>query len=187
MRARGFADATLGPPDSDPDRASFPRLAAAAGRLLAERQGPRVAVLELGGWDTHALQANRIVGPLRSLDAGIGQLRAALGAGWQQTAVLVVTEFGRTARMNGNFGTDHGTGGVAFLLGGAIAGGRVVADWPGLGPDALFENRDLRPTADLRAIAKALLRDHLRLPERAVAQAFPGSEAAAPMRGLVRA
>jgi uncharacterized protein (DUF1501 family) len=100
--------------------------------------------------------------------------------------VLVITEFGRTARVNGNVGTDHGTGGVAFLLGGGVAGGRVVADWPGLSPDKLFENRDLQPTADLRSLAKGLLRDHLRLPERAVAAAFPGSEAAAPIRGLLR-
>lgn len=186
MRARGFAAGALGAPSSDPDRGSFPRLAQAAGRLLAERAGPRVAALELGGWDTHAAQINRIQGPIRALDAGLAQLKAALGEHWARTAVLVITEFGRTARVNGNVGTDHGTGGVAFLLGGAVAGGRVVADWPGLKPDRLFENRDLQPTADLRAIAKALLRDHLRLGERAVAAAFPGSEAVAPMRGLLR-
>jgi uncharacterized protein (DUF1501 family) len=89
--------------------------------------------------------------------------------------------------VNGALGTDHGTGGVAFLLGGAVAGGRVAADWPGLARDTLFEDRDLQPTTDLRAIAKALLRDHLRLPDHAVAQAFPGSDAVAPMRGLIGA
>jgi len=125
--------------------------------------------------------------PLRALDDGIGQLRTALGGAWAQTTVLVVTEFGRTARANGNVGTDHGTGTVAFVLGGAVAGGKVQADWPGLGPDALFENRDLRPTRDLRTVAKGLLRDHLRLPETAVAQAFPDSGQAPAMRGLVRA
>ena len=187
MRARGFAEHALAGSGAEPDSAGFPRLAAAAGRLLAERDGPRVAALEIGGWDTHAAQTNRILGPLRALDAGIGRLQEALGQSWAQTAVLVVTEFGRAARANGNNGTDHGTGGVAFLLGGAVAGGRVVADWPGLAPDRLFENRDLRPTADLRAIAKALLRGHLRLPDRAVADAFPGSEAVSPMRGLLRA
>ncbi|HEV7263650.1 MAG TPA: DUF1501 domain-containing protein [Falsiroseomonas sp.] len=186
MRARGFAASALGSGDTDPQRASFPRLAAAAGRLLAERGGPRVAALELGGWDTHALQETRILGPMRALDAGLVALREALGAAWAQTAVLVITEFGRTARANGNRGTDHGTGSVAFLLGGAVAGGRVVADWPSLGADALLENRDLRPTADLRAVAKALLRDHLRLETRAVAQAFPGSDGVAPMRGLLQ-
>jgi uncharacterized protein (DUF1501 family) len=187
MRARGFATGTLGATNTDPDRASFPRLAQAAGRLLAERGGPRIAALEIGGWDTHAAQVNRILGPVRALDAGLAHLKAALGEHWAQTAVLVITEFGRTARVNGNIGTDHGTGGVAFLLGGAVAGGRVVADWPGLRQDRLFENRDLQPTADLRAVAKALLRDHLRLNERAVAAAFPGSDSVVPMRGLLRA
>ncbi|NGM18599.1 DUF1501 domain-containing protein [Roseomonas stagni] len=187
MRARGFAMQTLGAPSNEPDRGSFPRLAAAAGRLLAERGGPRVAALELGGWDTHAGQAGRIMGPLRALDEGLGQLKASLGDHWARTAVLVVTEFGRTARVNGNSGTDHGTGGVAFLLGGAVAGGRVIADWPGLAPGQLFENRDLQPTRDLRTIAKGLLRDHLRLPEAAVAQAFPDSREAPPMAGLIRA
>jgi len=186
MRARGFATQALGAPVNEPNRGSFPRLAAAAGRLLAEAEGPRVAALEIGGWDTHAQQAGRVLGPLRALDAGLGELKAALGAHWVRTAVLVVTEFGRTARMNGNQGTDHGTGGVAFVLGGGVAGGRVVADWPGLGAEALLENRDLRPTQDLRALAKGLLRDHLRLPERAVAEAFPGSAAVAPLRGVLR-
>jgi heat shock protein HtpX len=172
---------------NDRERGSFPRLAAAAGRLLAEAGGPRVAVLDLGGWDTHAQQLGRIEGPLRALDAGLAGLAASLGPHWARTAVLVVTEFGRTARVNGALGTDHGTGGVAFLLGGAVAGGRVAGDWPGLARDKLFEDRDLQPTTDLRAIAKALLRDHLRLPDRAVAQAFPGSDAVAPMRGLLRA
>lgn len=187
MRSRGFTTGALGEPTNDPERGSFPRLAQVAGRLMSERNGPRVAALEVGGWDTHAQQAPRIQGPIRALDAGLQELRAALGENWARTAVLVVTEFGRTARVNGNAGTDHGTGGVAFLLGGAVAGGRVVADWPGVGQGRLFENRDLAATTDLRAVAKALLRDHLRLPERAVAAAFPGSDSVAPMRGLVRA
>lgn len=187
MRARGFATQTLGAPQPDAERFSFPRLAGAAARLLAEANGPRVAALEIGGWDTHAAQAGRIQGPLRALDAGLAALKTGLGPHWARTAVLVVTEFGRTARMNGNQGTDHGTAGVAFLAGGAVAGGRVLADWPGLGGNSLLENRDLRPTADLRSLAKGLLRDHLRLPERAVAQAFPDSRDAAPLSGVLRA
>jgi len=187
MRSRGMADEVLGNAGGAPNEGGFARLAAAAGRLLAERDGPRVAALEIGGWDTHAVQNFRIIAPLRALDAGLLQLRQALGPHWSQTAVLVVTEFGRTARVNGNLGTDHGTGTVAFLLGGAVAGGRVAGDFPGLSGDALFENRDLRPTSDLRSIAKALLRDHLRQAPRAVAQAFPDSDAAPPMRGLLRA
>ncbi|MBX6744299.1 MAG: DUF1501 domain-containing protein, partial [Acetobacteraceae bacterium] len=143
--------------------------------------------MELGGWDTHAAQPQRLVPMLRTLDEGLAALKEGLGSAWPQTAVLVVTEFGRTARVNGNTGTDHGTGGAAFLLGGAVAGGRVIADWPGLGEGRLLEDRDLMPTLDLRRIAKGLLRDHLRLPEAAVARAFPDSADAPALAGLVRA
>jgi len=158
-----------------------------AGRLLSAPGGPRVAALELGGWDTHAFQPARLPPVLRQLDHGLGLLRATLGPAWSRTAVLVATEFGRTAAINGTQGTDHGTGGVAFLLGGAVTGGRVIADWPGLAPGQLFERRDLAATRDLRAIAKALLRDHLRLPPGPVLAAFPESGAVAPEGGLIRA
>jgi uncharacterized protein (DUF1501 family) len=187
LRGRGFVAQTLGTSNTDRDRAGFPALAAAAGRLLSEPGGPRVAALELGGWDTHVQQAGRILGPVRALDAGLGRLRDALGTEWARTAVLVVTEFGRTARVNGSMGTDHGTGGIALLAGGAVQGGRVIADWPGLAEHQLFENRDLQATQDLRSVAKGLLRDHLHLPEAAVAQAFPGSAEAPAMAGLIRA
>jgi len=188
MRARGFAAQTLGAPSTEErQRRAFPRLAAAAGRLLAAADGPRVAAMELGGWDTHAAQPQRLAPALHALDDGIAALREELGPAWARTAVLVITEFGRTARVNGNTGTDHGTGGVAFLLGGAVAGGRVVADWPGLAEGRLLEGRDLMPTLDLRRVAKGLLRDHLRLPEAAVSLAFPGSAAAPALAGLVRA
>ena len=188
MRSRGFASTVLGPDAAEQrDRSSFPRLAAAAGRLLAEAEGPRVAAMELGGWDTHVGQAARLTPLLGALDAGLAALRTALGADWANTSVLVVTEFGRTARVNGNLGTDHGTAGVAIVLGGAVAGGRVIATWPGLAPDKLFENRDLAPTTDLRAVAKGLLRDGLGLPDAAIAAAFPGSAGVAPMGGLLRA
>jgi uncharacterized protein (DUF1501 family) len=185
LRSRGVADSALGGAGGEQNQDGFSQLAGAAGRLLAERDGPRVAALEIGGWDTHAVQTTRIVPPLRTLDSGLMQLRQALGSQWAHTAVLVITEFGRTARVNGNLGTDHGTGSVAFLLGGAVVGGEVAGDFPGLSRDALFEDRDLRPTTDLRSIAKGLLRDHLRLAPRAVAQAFPGSDAIMPMGGLV--
>jgi uncharacterized protein (DUF1501 family) len=101
--------------------------------------------------------------------------------------VLVVTEFGRTARVNGTMGTDHGTGGAAFILGGAVQGGRILGDWPGLAPANLFQNRDLWPTTDMRSLAKGLLRDHLRLPMAAVDAAFPISAEAAPLGGITRA
>lgn len=182
---RRFSAAALG--GEAGRRGGFVALAGAAGRLMAAPGGPRVAALESGGFDTHASQAQRIVPALRALDQGLAALREGLGeAAWSRTAVLVVTEFGRTARVNGTIGTDHGTGGVAFVLGGAVAGGKVRAEWPGLGAGRLFEDRDLMPTTDLRAVAKGLLRDHLQLPAGAVAAAFPGSAEVAPAGGLVR-
>lgn len=185
LRGRGYAaNALAGSPL--PDGGGFQRLAATAGRMLGRPDGPRVAALELGGWDTHVSQAERMTPVLVQLDRGIGALRAELGEAWRETALLCVTEFGRAARVNGNLGTDHGTGGVAFLAGGAIRGGRVLADWPGLARAALFEGRDLQPTRDLRALAKALLRDHLRLPPAAVAAAFPDSADVAPETGILR-
>ena len=113
-------------------------------------------------------------------------MKTGLGDVWQRTAVLVITEFGRTAHINGTGGTDHGTGTVAFVAGGRVAGGRVLANWPGLAPGNLLEGRDLQPTADLRSIAKGLLIAQLGLPAGAMASVFPDSASAAPMGGLVR-
>lgn len=185
MRARGFAEGVLqGEPET---RGGFVALAATAGRLLAAPDGPRVAALEIGGWDTHAEQGSRMAPVITTLDNGLAALRDNLGEAWNRTAILVMTEFGRTARANGNRGTDHGTGGAAFVLGGAVRGGRILADWPGLRDDQLFEKRDLQPTRDLRAIAKGLLRDHLGLHPKAIAAAFPDSGDCAPEGGLLRA
>ena len=170
--------------------AQFADLMAAAGRFLVKPQGPRIAMLESSGWDTHANQSgdhgvlNR---NLRDLDRGIVSLRAALGAAWAQTVVLVMTEFGRTVAMNGTAGTDHGTGGAAFLIGGAVNGGRVLADWPGLRPNDLLEGRDLRPTTDLRAVMKGVLAQHLGVPDAHIEQlVFPDSADVKPIRDLVR-
>ncbi|MDB5370789.1 MAG: hypothetical protein JWP20_2347 [Roseomonas sp.] len=185
LRSRGYANSVL-TEEKGQRGGGFVALAGVAGKLLAAADGPRVAALELGGWDTHAAQTQRLNPVLTQLDAGLNALRAQLAGGWQRTAVLVMTEFGRTARVNGNNGTDHGTGGVAFVLGGAVSGGRVLADWPGLAEDRLFEARDLQPTRDLRAIAKALLKDHLRLQPAAIAAAFPGSDDVVPERGILR-
>lgn len=186
LRARGFSAAVLsGQSPSPANRGGFVALAGAAGRLMAATEGPRVAAMEMGGWDTHAGQLPRLNTALAELDAGLDALREGLGEAWRRTAILVATEFGRTVRVNGTGGTDHGTGGVAFILGGAIAGGRMLANWPGLSD--LYEGRDLQPTMDVRSLAKGLLRDHLRLPAAALAQAFPDSEAALPQAGLLRA
>jgi uncharacterized protein (DUF1501 family) len=121
-----------------------------------------------------------------ALDRGIAALKEGLGPEWANTAVMVITEFGRTVRINGNRGTDHGTGGAGFLLGGAVAGGRIIADWPGLGEGKLFEDRDLLPTTDLRALCKGVLREHLSIADGALETIFPDSRAVKPLEGLIR-
>jgi uncharacterized protein (DUF1501 family) len=186
LAERGITDAAMAGGDAALRNGAFPSLAAAAGRLLAAPDGPRIAALEVGGWDTHTNQDNRLAGPLKTLDDGMTALKTALGPAWRETAVLVVTEFGRTVRVNGSQGTDHGTATVAFLLGGAIAGGRVQADWPGLAEGRLFEDRDLRPTEDVRALAKGVLAQHLGLDRAALAAVFPDSTQVAAAAGLIR-
>jgi uncharacterized protein (DUF1501 family) len=159
----------------------------AAGRFLAAPEGPRFAAADLGGWDTHFNQSDRLARQLALLDRGIAALRESLGDGWRRTAVLAITEFGRTVAVNGTGGTDHGTAGVALLAGGAVNGGRVLADWPGLGEADLLDGRDLRPTADLRALAKGVLRDHMGVAAAALERdVFPDSAGAAPLPDLIR-
>jgi uncharacterized protein (DUF1501 family) len=187
LQERGFSAEALAGMAPPPNRGAFPALCAAAGRLLAAPDGPRLAALEVGGWDTHAHQMQRLPPVLKTLDEGLTALKDGLGDAWRQTAVLVVTEFGRTVRGNGTQGTDHGTASVAFVLGGGVAGGRVAGIWPGLAPAKLFENRDLQPTADLRGVAKGLLAQHFGLDAGALATVFPDSLMAPPMRGLLRA
>ena len=172
------------------DRAAVIALARKAGELLAATSGPRVAVLEMGGWDTHVNQAvpgGALANQLRTLDALLAALRESLASAWLRSVVVVVTEFGREVAVNGNLGTDHGSGGAAFVLGGNVDGGRVHTDWPGLSRGARFEGRDLRITTDLRSVFKSLLSDHLRLPSGAVeSTVFPESAAVRPLR-LLRA
>jgi uncharacterized protein (DUF1501 family) len=183
VRQRGLSGTAMGAGAPDPKHDhDFQALAAAAGRLLAAPAGPRVAVLEIGGWDTHAAQVRRLATQLKQLDEGLGALRASLGDAWRHTMVVAVTEFGRTARVNGTQGTDHGTAGAAFVLGGAVAGGRVLADWPGLGAGRLFEDRDLAPTLDVRALLKGALADHLGLSPTSLAGVFPGSGSVTPVK-----
>lgn len=159
-------------------------------RLMARADGPRIAAMNLDGWDTHIGQGygrGRIARQLATLDSVIAALRDGLAPVWPHTAVLIVTEFGRTVRINGSAGTDHGTGTVALLLGGAVRGGHVVGDWPGLAPERLFEARDLAPTTDLRAVFKGVLADHLGVASRALEEdVFPGSAMAPALRGLLR-
>jgi uncharacterized protein (DUF1501 family) len=160
-----------------------------AARLLAAPDGPRVAALSFDGWDTHANQGGatgRLANLLGGLDRAFGVFEETLKPVWKETAIIVVTEFGRTARVNGTVGSDHGTGTVAFLLGGAIAGGRMIADWPGLRDNQLFESRDLKPTTDIRAVFKGMLHDHLGISAANLADhIFPGSGHVQPVKGLI--
>jgi uncharacterized protein (DUF1501 family) len=171
---------------------AFVTLATRAAEFLNQPNGPQVAVLEIGGWDTHANQANAngpLAGALRQLDAGLAALRAGLtsGGAWSRTVVVVASEFGREVAVNGTLGSDHGTGGVAFVLGGPVHGGRVVADWPGLAKSQRYEGRDLKITTDLRAVLKGVLADHLQIASRSLdSEVFPGSEKVKPL-SLLRA
>jgi uncharacterized protein (DUF1501 family) len=172
-----------------PDRVSA--VARMAATLMRSEGGPEVAVIEASGWDTHANQGGvkgTLAQRLAGLDAALRSLADELGPLWPQTAVLVVTEFGRTAAMNGTRGTDHGTGGCAFLAGGAVKGGRVITDWPGLTRSALLDNRDLRPTLDLRSVFKGVLAEHMNIDANTLSRrVFPDSNGARPLQGLIRA
>jgi uncharacterized protein (DUF1501 family) len=189
LAAEDVAGETAGAGRRDPLNA-IGAVASAAGKFLAEPDGPRIAVIEANGWDTHANQGaenGQLANRLRALDQGLEALRTALGAAWSRTAILVVTEFGRTVAVNGTRGTDHGTATSAFLVGGAVAGARVVADWPGLATSALHEGRDLRPTLDLRSVCKGVLAVHVGARESDLEErVFPESRGARTLDGLIR-
>ena len=162
--------------------------AKAAADLLSRPDGPRVAVMESQGWDTHFAQDRRLSGLFGQLSAGLVALKDGLGSNWRETAVMVVSEFGRTAAENGSRGTDHGVGGLALLLGGAVKGGRIAGVWPGLGPAALHEGRDIRSTTDYESLFKGVLIGHLGVSPAAVEDAvFPDSRDLAPAEDLFRA
>jgi uncharacterized protein (DUF1501 family) len=169
--------------------AGMRQAAQGAVRLIAADDGPRVAALAFDGWDTHANEGGatgRLAQLLGGLDGAFEEFERGLGPAWKDTAIAVVTEFGRTARINGTIGTDHGTGTVAFLAGGAIKGGRVIAEWPGLKAHQLYDHRDLAPTTDLRAVLKGILTDHLGLSSATLANAvFPDSIDVKPVSGLI--
>ncbi|MCB4768378.1 DUF1501 domain-containing protein [Ancylobacter sp. Lp-2] len=171
------------------DPKGMSRTALGAARLLAQEEGPRIAGLAFEGWDTHANEGGvkgQLANRLRGLDDAIGVFAETLGPKWRDTALMVVTEFGRTAAINGTRGTDHGTGTVVLLAGGAIRGGRVIADWPGLSDAALLDGRDLRPTTDVRAVAKGILADLFGAPAGYLArEVFPDTPALVPLKDLV--
>ena len=160
-----------------------------AARLLAADTGPRIAAVAFDGWDTHVNEGGatgRLALLLGGLDGAIAAFRDGLGPAWRDTVIVAATEFGRTVHINGTIGTDHGTATVAFLAGGAVRGGRVLADWPGLKPADLFEARDLRPTTDLRSVIKGVVNDHLGMPGGLTdSLVFPDSALARPLAGLI--
>lgn len=148
-------------------------------------------MLDTTGWDTHANEGGaqgQLATRLGALDAGLRALKEALGAAWSRSVVVLATEFGRTAAVNGTRGTDHGTATVAFVLGGAVEGGRMLTDWPGLSRGALYQQRDLAPTLDLRSVLKGVLHDHLRVSSAALdSDVFPDSSMVRPAKDLIRA
>ncbi len=165
------------------DPASLGRLAAS---FLGKANGPRIAMIETGGWDTHSGQEGRLAGQLRALDKLLASLRDGLGPIWGQTTILVATEFGRTAAANGTGGTDHGTGSVAMLIGGAVRGGRVVADWPGLAHGQLYQARDLQPTTALDGLIAGVAAESLDLdPDHVSRSLFTSDRPIRPVSGLV--
>jgi uncharacterized protein (DUF1501 family) len=170
-------------------RAYFAESAGSAAKFMARPDGPRVGALAFDGWDTHADEGavnGRLAALLGALDGAVAAIETGMGAAWSETVVAVVTEFGRTARINGTEGTDHGTATIALLAGGAVKGGRIISDWPGLKTANLRDQRDLKPTTDLRAVIKGVLRDHLRMPDATLsAKVFPESTGAKPVAGLV--
>ena len=196
MAVSARASAQGSPENAGPAASEARRGAAEAtvlGRTVAgfmvQPGGPDVVAISAEGYDTHANQG-QVAGPLAvrlgHLDGLIEGLRLGLGPTWSRTVVVCVTEFGRTVRVNGTQGTDHGTASTALLAGGALKPGGIIGDWPGLADTALYEGRDLRPTLDCRSLFKGLLLDHLGLERRVLDRAiFPDSLAAPPLTGLV--
>jgi uncharacterized protein (DUF1501 family) len=170
MQARGLA-ADAG---ARQDPASLGKLAAT---FLSKPDGPRIAMIETGGWDTHSAQNPRLAAQLKALDTMLGALADGMAGQWVNTTVIVATEFGRTAAANGTGGTDHGTASAAMIFGGSVAGGRVLADWPGLSRSALYESRDLKPTTRLDAVIAGSAGETFGIePKRVASTLFPEAD-----------
>jgi uncharacterized protein (DUF1501 family) len=169
-------------------RGAITPLMQAAARILRQEQGPNIAAMEFSGWDTHANQGlaggalDRLLGQLAE---GLVAFRTEMGGAWQNTTVVVMTEFGRTARPNGTRGTDHGTAGAGFVLGPGLSRSQVFADWPGLAPGALYEGRDLKPTIDTRAVLKAVVAGTFDLSSAQLDRVFPNSSGVRALTTLI--
>lgn len=180
LQAKGLAEGTSAKQDPA-------GLGALAGKFLSRNNGPRIAMIETEGWDTHAAQAPRLTAQLKALDTTIAAMRDTLGVTWKKTTVLVATEFGRTAAVNGTGGTDHGTASIAMLIGGAVKGGRVLTDWPGLAPSKLYEERDLRPTMALDSLIAGAAAEALGLDgDQLGHHLFGPAISSRPIGGLIR-
>jgi uncharacterized protein (DUF1501 family) len=181
--------AKVGKPNAGRGQDAMLAMAEGAAKLLVRDDGPRIGTLSIDGWDTHAEEkpgTGRLAKMLATLDALFAQLHETLAPVWHDTVIVAATEFGRTVAINGTAGTDHGTATTAFLLGGAVKGGRVIADWPGLAQTKLYEKRDLKPTTDLRAVLKPVLAEHLGIDKRDLERSvFPASSQVAGLRDLV--
>jgi uncharacterized protein (DUF1501 family) len=169
-------------------RGGITPLMQAAAKILRQDRGPNIAAMEFSGWDTHANQGlaggalDRLLGQLAE---GLVAFRTDMGTAWQNTTVVVMTEFGRTARPNGTRGTDHGTAGAGFVLGPRLAKSAIVTDWPGLSASALFEGRDLKPTLDTRAVLKAAIAGAFDLTPAQLDRVFPNSSGVRAVAGLM--
>lgn len=167
-------------------RNDYSSIGAAVARFMKLPEGPDFVALSLDGYDTHARQAGLLANRLKIQDGVLGGLKTGLGDDWRSTVVVVATEFGRTARINGTFGTDHGTASSLIVAGGALKPGGLIGDWPTLAENQLFEGRDLAPTIDVRSVFKGVLRDHMGVDRAALdAKVFPNSAEAPTTEGLV--
>ncbi|WP_369059334.1 DUF1501 domain-containing protein [Caulobacter sp. 73W] len=166
--------------------AAAEKLGVTVANFMTQAGGPQIVAISLDGFDTHAGQVGQLQSRLSYMDALIGGLTSGLGPAWNDTVIVAATEFGRTARVNGTGGTDHGTASSALVLGGGLKKGGIIGDWPTLQQTALFENRDTTPTLDMRGLFKGVLRDHLGVEQRALeTTVFPDSASARPVTGIV--
>ena len=167
----------------------FPDDAERLAHLMRKDPNVQFAFMALGGWDTHANQGSvkgQLANHLTPLGLGLANLAKQLGPVFDDTTIVVMSEFGRTVKQNGNNGTDHGHGNVMWLLGGSVNGGKVYADWHGLGAGHLYEGRDVPVTTDFRWVLAQIAERHLRVPDVRLQQIFPDLPGRAPTFNLLR-
>jgi uncharacterized protein (DUF1501 family) len=173
-----------------PDARNFKGFGSQIGRLFANSPHVQMGFLAIGGWDTHVNQGGskgQLANKLNTLGAGLAQLVTALGDQYKNTLIVVMSEFGRTVKENGNNGTDHGHGNMMLLLGGGIVGGKVYGNWRGLASGQLYEGRDLPVTTDFRSVLSTVLAEHMKVSKAGMQEVFPGYRPADnELKGIVR-